>query len=380
MTDLTAVLLVWIPFAFIAYNWLLFPALLMLAVRLRPAERTPARAIGLPFVTIAIAAWNEEKCIGEKIANCLDLRYPADRMLVIVGSDGSDDRTDSIVRSHAGARVHLLRLEKRSGKPSVLNALMHEAVGELVLFTDADVMLDPGALESMVARFDDPSVGAVHPDYRRVNSRGSPAEGAFDRYEAMLKNLEGKLGAMVGAYGWALMVRRDLCEDLPIDTVLDDFLIGVRPFRRGYSVVYEPAAMCWSSVEDERIEFARKVRISRGNVQALFRNVDLLSPRYGVKAWVLFSHKFLRWITPFLMLSMLVGSALSWHVSFFRVALLLQLLAFLTMPLVLVARGPLRRLLILQYYIWTNLALLVGYWQYFFVRKPAYNWLRTARG
>lgn len=143
--------------------------------------------------------------------------------------------------------------------------------------------------------------------------------------------------------------------------------------------MYEPRALSRTKAESARIEFARKVRNSRGTAQAFLRYVDLFSPRHGISAWILFSHKFLRALAPFLLLSVFAVSAAGWRIPFFRVALMLQLLVYLTTPLVLVARGPSRKLLFPQYYIWTNLALLEGYWQYLFGRKLAYNWLRTAR-
>ncbi len=372
-----SIILFWVPLGFVLYHWVVFPALLIVAVRLKRRRHEVVPTTELPHVTIAICAWNEEKCIGGKITNCLALNYPADKLEIAVGSDGSDDRTDSIVRAYDDKRVSLFRLETRSGKPSVLNMLIREAVGDLVLFTDADVMLDAGALKVMAARFDDPSVGAVHAHYRRVNCLGNPAEGLFDRFEAALKDLEGRLGAMVGAYGWALLVRRELCESLPTDTILDDFLIGIRPFRRGYSVVYEPTALCWSRVETENLEFLRKVRISRGNVQALVRNADLLSPVYGVKAWVYFSHKVLRMMVPFLLASMLVGSALRLGTLLLAVLFFCQLAALVTTPLLLLVRGGLRRFLLPQYYYYMNIALLVGYWQYWFSREQ--YWTRTPR-
>jgi len=143
--------------------------------------------------------------------------------------------------------------------------------------------------------------------------------------------------------------------------------------------VYEPRALSLTKAEAPRVEFARKVRNGRGTAQAFLRYVDLFSPRHGTSAWVLFSHKLLRALTPFLLLSILAGSAAGWRIPFFRVALVLQLLVYVTTPLVLVARGPLRKSLFPQYYVWANLALLAGYWQYFFGRRLSYNWLRTAR-
>jgi cellulose synthase/poly-beta-1,6-N-acetylglucosamine synthase-like glycosyltransferase len=176
-----------------------------------------------------------------------------------------------------------------------------------------------------------------------------------------------------------MMLRKSLYRPIPPETISDDYVLGTRPFRLGYSAVYEPRALCWTRTETARVEFTRKARNSRGSIQAFFMMPDLFLPKLGVKSWVLFSHKFLRWVTPFLMLAVLAGCVAGWHVPLFRIALMVQLLVYLSTPLVLVARGPLRKLLFPQYYVWANLALLAGYWQYFFGRRLAYNWLRTAR-
>jgi poly-beta-1,6-N-acetyl-D-glucosamine synthase len=372
----TEVVLFWLPLVLVCYNWLGFPLLLGALGLVAPRRRREGPAAR--SVTVLVAAYNEELVIDAKLRNALGLETAGLKLDVLVGSDGSTDRTDEIVRAFGDDRVGLVRLEVRGGKPAVLNALVGAATGDLLLFTDADVMLKADALKIMAATFTDPRVGAVHPHYERVNDDGSPAEGFFDRYESWLKNLEGRIGAMVGAYGWALMVRRSLCASMPEDTILDDFLIGVRPFRKGYDVVYERSAYCWTRVESERVEFRRKVRISRGNVQMFLRNPGLLSPRYGLKAWVLFSHKFLRWVTPFLMLLMLAGSIAGVAEPAFRWLLAAQILLYATTPLAVVAPRRLRKILIFQYYVLQNVALLVGYWQYFFGQRRNY-WQRTSR-
>jgi cellulose synthase/poly-beta-1,6-N-acetylglucosamine synthase-like glycosyltransferase len=379
MLPLVCAVFFWIPLGLLFYNWIGFPALLLLLVKLLTRRPEPPHGPDRPLVTIAIAAYDEEGCIRDKIRNCLDQDYPAGKLEILVGSDGSDDATDEIVRGFGLPQVRLLRLDQRSGKPSVLNLLIGQARGELVLFTDADVMMGPGAVAAMVVRFTDASVGAVHAHYHRVGADSNPAEGLFDQYEAWLKNLEGKLGAVVGAYGWALMVRRSLCRPMPRDTILDDFLIGIRPFRRGYAVVYEMSAQCWTKVEAEGVEFKRKVRISRGNVQAFLRNADLLSPKYGVKAWVLFSHKILRLMGPCFLLSLLVASAVGFRLQFFSVVFWAQAVIWATVPLVLVVQGPWRRLLAVQYYFYTNVALMAGCWQFVFGRSSTSVWERTER-
>ncbi|MEO0086344.1 MAG: glycosyltransferase [candidate division WOR-3 bacterium] len=378
MPTLLAVLF-WAALALVAYSWLLFPLLLLLVVALRRRAERPAGPVELPTVTVAIAARNEEANIGPKLTNTLDLDYPADRLEVLVGSDGSDDQTDAIVKRCPDPRVRLLRLDQRSGKPSVLNRLVAAAQGEAILFTDADVRLDRQCLKIMARRLSDPGVGAVHAHYRRLNQAGHPAEGLFDRYETWLKAQEGRLGAMVGAYGWALLVRKALYSSLPADTILDDALIGVAPFRKGYAVVSEPQAVCWTRVEPEKVEFRRRVRIARGTIQFFRRNSDLLLPRYGVKAWVLFSHKFLRLLCPLFLVLTLGTSIALVRTPFYCGTALVQAFLWATVPLVPLASGPWRRLLAGQYYLFANLAVLVGYWESVFRRSPAPYWERTER-
>jgi cellulose synthase/poly-beta-1,6-N-acetylglucosamine synthase-like glycosyltransferase len=352
----------------------------MAAVRLRRRDAPSTPLDDLPLVTVAVAAWNEERCIAEKIRNCLAFDYPAGRLEIVVGTDATTDSTNDIVRSFSGQGVKLYAVHERLGKSAVLNMLVREARGELILFTDADVLVAPDALRLAAERFSDKKVGVLLFRYRRVNEDGHVAEGVWDRYENWLKELEGELGAAVGVYGWAMLMRKTLCKPIPPETINDDYVLGTRLFRWGYSAVYEPCALSWTRTENARIEFTRKVRVSRGNIQAFFMMPDLFLPKYGVKAWVLFSHKFLRWVAPFLMAAMLLCSALKWQLPVFRVVLAVQLTVYATTPLVLLARGVGRKLLFLQYYAWANLALLVGYWQYFFGRRLKYNWLRTDRG
>jgi cellulose synthase/poly-beta-1,6-N-acetylglucosamine synthase-like glycosyltransferase len=377
---IATLVLFWIPVAAMVYNWLIFPLLLVLAVVLRTRRpRRAARPEDLPCVTVLIAAWNEEDCIAEKLSNCLAFDYPPDKIEIAVGTDAVTDRTNEIVMRFASQGVRLDAVPERLGKSAVLNRLVSKASGDLILFTDADVMLAPDALRRAVERFENEKVGTVLFHYERRNEAGHSAEGIWDRYENWLKKLEGHLGAAVGAYGWAMMVRKALCLPIPPETVNDDYVLGTRPFRWGYEAVYEPRARSWTRTETARVEFTRKARISRGNVQAFLMMPDLFLPKHGIRAWVLFSHKFLRWITPFLMLGILIGSALAVRHAVFSVMFVLQLAVYLTTPLVPFVRGVWKRLMVPQYYAWANAASLVGYWQYFFGRRLSYNWLRTVR-
>jgi cellulose synthase/poly-beta-1,6-N-acetylglucosamine synthase-like glycosyltransferase len=374
---LIPVVLFWVPVGVLFYHWVVYPLVLAVLAVSRSGARERRTSDWQPFVTIVMAAYNEEDLIAAKISNCLGLDYPAEKTEILIGSDSSTDATDSIVRSFADPRVKLIRVEPRSGKVAVQNRLLAEARGEVIMTTDVDCLLTRSSLRLMVARLDDPIVAVVSPRYARLNADGSLAEGVYDRWESRVKELEGRIGSMIGCYGYAYVMRREVACPIPDDTILDDFVLAAQPFRGGYDVVIEEGALVTTRTEAERLEFRRKVRISRGNLQALLRLGDLLNPKYGLKAWVYFSHKVLRMLAPFLLLSMLVASAVVVAQPFFAVMLALQLCFVATVPLVVIAGGKWRRVLIPQYYYYMNIALLVGYWQFFTVREKF--WSRTPR-
>ena len=378
MTDWVAIAFFWTPCSVILYHWTLYPVALWTLARLRPRRIVPATTNAPFFVTILIAAYNEETLIARKLRNCLELEYPADRMEILIGSDASNDGTDGIIRSFTDSRIRLIRYEPQSGKTIVQNRLLAIAKGDVILCTDVDSFLTPPSLRLMVERMRDPKVAVVNPKYARVNEDGSAAEGFYDRWETKVKELEGRLGAMVGCNAYANMIRREVAAPVPEDTNLDDFALGIRPFRKGYDVVTEPRALVVTQTETEKLEFKRKARINRGNIQALTRHSDLLHPKYGVKAWTYFSHKVIRMIIPFLLLSMLVASAIRSSSPFFAAALALQLVVLASVPFLLLVKGRWRKLLIPQYYYFMNIALLVGYWQFFTSREK--YWTKTPRG
>jgi biofilm PGA synthesis N-glycosyltransferase PgaC len=377
MFSWSAVVLFWLPLGMVTYHWVLYPVTLLLWSKVRPRRYAKEERAEPFFVTILMAAYNEELLIADKLMNCLELDYRADRMEILVGSDSSTDRTDGIVRSHEDPRIRLIRYEPQSGKTVVQNRLLQEARGDVVLCTDVDSMLTPESLKLMLEHMRDPKVAVVNPRYVRVNRDGSMAEGFYDRWETKVKELEGRLGAMVGCNAYANMIRREVARPIPDDTILDDFVLGIRPFRNGYDVVNEPQALVVTQTESEKLEYKRKSRINRGNLQALIRFRDILLPRYGRKAWVYFSHKVLRMVVPFLLLAMLVGSALNLRTPFFAVALTLQLAVLATIPLVLVVRSRWRKLLIPQYYYYLNIGLVVGMWKYLMGDRA--GWAKTPR-
>ncbi|HEY1904526.1 MAG TPA: glycosyltransferase family 2 protein, partial [Myxococcaceae bacterium] len=206
----------WAAAVLLAQTYFLYPLWLLLLARVRPGRQgAPARPEAWPAVSLVIAAHDEAECIGEKLRNSLALDYPADRLEVLIGSDGSTDGTDEIVAEQIDPRIRL-SAAPRAGKTSVLNRCIPEAQGEIVVLSDANTRIEPGALKALVRHFQDPDVGVVCGRLQLYNpTRAEYEESAYWKYESWLKALEGTQGAVVGANGGLYALRRDLFTRLP---------------------------------------------------------------------------------------------------------------------------------------------------------------------
>jgi cellulose synthase/poly-beta-1,6-N-acetylglucosamine synthase-like glycosyltransferase len=350
-----------------------------------PDRRARREAEAWPRVSLVFSAYDEEACIREKIRNCLAVDYPADRLEIVVACDGCTDDTARIARETGGARVRIRELAPRGGKAAAISRLVLEVDGDVVVLTDANVMLEPGAVRALARRFRDPSVGAVVGRLRLYNrTRHDYEESLYWRYETLLKYYEGKHGCVLGANGGIYAIRRTLFSPLRPDTITDDFVVPVRIAVRGFRVAFEPDAVAHEeTTEDPGREFVRRARIGAGNWQALARVPGVLDPRAGFLFFAFVSHKLLRWATPFLLAVALGASAVlaaepgAWDLR----ALLAVQLAFYALALAhrRASTGPLRRVASLaHYFVAMNAALAVGFWRFLRGTQPA-TWQRTDR-
>jgi cellulose synthase/poly-beta-1,6-N-acetylglucosamine synthase-like glycosyltransferase len=350
-----------------------------------PDRRSGAEAQAWPRVSIVFSAFDEEACIRQKIENCLAIDYPHDRLEILVGCDGCTDRTAEIAREVGGDRVKVHEITPRGGKPGVISRLVPQAQGDVVVLTDANVMLEPGAVRALMRRFRDPAVGAVVGRLRLYNpTKADFEESLYWKYETILKYYEGKRGCVLGANGGIYAVRRILFSPLRPDTIVDDFVIPVRIAVRGFKVPYEPDAIAHEeTTEDPAREFVRRARIGAGNWQALARVPEVLDPRAGFLFFSFVSHKLLRWATPFLLAVALLASfvlvARGGGVTY--AAILAGQLAFYA--LALAGRRelprPLRRVgSLAHYFMAMNGALAVGFWRFVRGTQRA-TWQRTDR-
>jgi len=284
----------WAAVGAVAYTYVLFPLLVLVRGALLP-RAIRSRPI-TPTVTLIVAARNEEAALPKKLASIERLDYPADRLEVIVASDGSEDGTEAVVTSHVGRRVRLLALP-RNGKAAALNAAVGAASGEILVFTDANSLLAEDALRQLVAPLADVRIGGVAGNQVYADGPGDGAHGerAYWSFDRFLKAAESRAGNTISATGALYAMRRTLVDPIPAG-VTDDFFTSVGAIRRGRRLVFAPHAIAYEQPSSSgRLEFGRKVRIMTRGLAAVGARRELLDPRtHGFYAVQLFSHKILR--------------------------------------------------------------------------------------
>jgi GT2 family glycosyltransferase len=309
-------LIFWTTLLLLVYVYLGYPALAGLRARLRP--RPPHIAPIEPTVSIIVVAHNEAGRIAARIENLLALDYPRKRLEIVVGSDGSTDATVGIARNYAAYGIRVCAFTERRGKAAVINDVVPQVRGEIVVFADARQQFEAGSVRALVENFADPSVGAVSGELMLATSRdtAAAARGAafYWRYEKFIRAAEARTDSTVGATGAIYAIRAALFEPIPDDTILDDVVIPVRIARQGYRVLFEPRARAFDVASPTgRHEFMRKARTNAGTFQLFARERWLLNPRRNRLWFETVSHKGMRLMLPLLHASVLAANAaLAW--------------------------------------------------------------------
>jgi len=353
----------WISVGLMLYAHAGYFLLLWVVDRLRPGRRASAGAeIGeLPAVSVIVAAYAEAEVIARRLSNLRALDYPPALLEVIVACDGSPDDTPQRARE-AGADV-VLELP-RGGKIRAQDAAVKRSQREIVAFSDANVQWEPAALRQLVAAFADPRVGYVCGDVSFVNERGTNQEGVYWRYEMALRSLESRVRSVTGGNGAIYATRREAY--LFVDPIMGhDLSFPFNMVKHGWRAVYASDAHASEKmVPTIEGEFARKRRMSSHMWPIVLRG-GMLSPRgYDlVYALMIFSHRIVRYLTPFLHVIAFVANILLLGQGWvYAVALALQvaiLLAAVVAPLVRA-----RPFLIARYYVLTTASLAAGLWDW----------------
>lgn len=316
-------ILFWVSGLAVLYTYAGYPMLLMLWPKAGKGRNEPDAYQGFePAISIIIPVYNEEKVIREKIENTLSLDYPKERREIIVASDASNDRTPVIVKDYDKDGVKLFALSSRKGKAGALNLGLQKAKNEIVIFSDASIILERDALKKIVGKFIDPGVGCISGE---DHISGGGEEGAYGKYELALRNLENRAGSIVGASGCFYAQRRALCEPFK-EGMAPDFFSVLETVEKGYRAVTEPKATgVMRSVSVPQGEFKRKVRTFLRGMTTLLYFKRLLNPfRYGIFSLQLISHKLMRWSTGVFLILFFLSSLFLADSKYYLATLLLQ--------------------------------------------------------
>lgn len=333
-------LVFWSAAALIAYTYVGYAAWLWLRSKLFPWP--VLRGAQEPNVSVVMVVRNEEKTIERKLRNLLSMDYPAERLQIVVVSDGSTDRTETILREYASdPRLHAVMHQLSQGKASGLNDALEWATGEIVMFVDARQKIETRALRFLLESFADPEVGCVSGELMLGDPDSGESKqgmGLYWRVEKNVRELESASDSVVGATGAIYAVRRELLAAVPAGTILDDVFIPMQVVRQGKRVIFDSRARAWDSPDlGGGQEFSRKVRTLGGNYQLMQLEPWILSLRNPL-LFEFVSHKFLRLIMPFaLVLALLSSVTLSG--IFYRAIMVLQI-AFYGLSVMALAGFP----------------------------------------
>ena len=340
----TLEIIFWISLFVVFYTYIGYGILLYVMVKIKEAFAKPKSFIlpkdeELPEVTLFITAYNEEMIVDEKMRNSLELNYPKEKLHIVWVTDGSSDATNEQLNRWPEAKV--LFQPKRQGKTAAMNRGMKLVKTPIVVFTDANTMINAEAVRNIVKAFADPKVGCVAGEKRiTVQTKDGAAaggEGFYWKYESTLKALDARLYSAVGAAGELFAVRRELFCEMDPDTLLDDFVLSLRIAMQGYKIDYcSEAYAVESGSADIKEEEKRKIRISAGGLQSIWRLRALLNPlKYGMLNFQYISHRVLRWsLTPVLLFLLFPLNVilLSYGKSYitYGIIMVLQILFYLT--------------------------------------------------
>lgn len=307
------VVVFWVFILLIVYCYFGYPLLLKVAARM--GQCVSKNGPYEPVVSVVLSVWNEEDTIKHKIKDLISLDYPEAKIEILIGSDGSTDQTNQIVRQFIDPRIRLVESLQRKGKMAMLNRLVGEAKGEVIVFTDARQTFDTDVIKILVGNFNDQKVGCVSGELIFSKRGGATAQGInlYWNYEKFIRRAESDIHSMLGATGAIYAIRKELFEKIPENIVLDDMFVPFRIIQKGYRAIFDSAARAYDEVADSpREEHRRKARTLYGNYQIFWMFRQMFNPFKSPIAIQFFSHKFLRVLIPFFMIALFF---INWSLS-----------------------------------------------------------------
>lgn len=367
---------------FTFYSYLIYPAILAVLSKLIHNEINPVHDNPIdpnqyvieefcPEITILIAAYNEENMISGAIDSVFNDGYPIDKIHLIVGSDGSTDKTNMILeelrQKYSNIEYHIFN---RIGKNSILNNLIKEVQTELVFFMDADLRIKAGSLAGLVSKFENPQVGTVIASFRIFNpndtdNAGIQGETFYQKFETFLLVRESKIYSTINSFGM-FGIRTEYYRQIPNNLVCDDFHLILQAAYFKKRIIYDDKSVVMEVREKSLSdELQRKIRTTAGGFSTLWANKALLKPKYGWISYFLWSHKLLRWFSPaYLIVLLIVTLLLPINSYLFQILTISQLLLYFSAFLGWIFEKVKIKFLLFRislYFISINYALFLGF-------------------
>lgn len=357
----------WICTFLVFYTYLGYGMLLWVLVKLKrivmgkPKKRAlPTDDDELPDVTFLVCAYNEQDVVDMKMKDIYQLDYPKNKLHIAWVTDGSSDNTNSYLKTYPD--VDIIFTPERKGKTAALNHGLSLVKSDITVMTDANTMVNPGAIKEIVRLMQDPKVACVAGE-KRVMARhkgqaAAEGEGLYWRYESALKRMDSELYSAMGAAGELNAIRTALYEPMPENALLDDFVMSMRMVDKGYKIAYSSNAYAseYGSANLQE-ESKRKRRIAAGGLQSCWWLRKMMNPfRKPIVAFQFISHRVLRWsITPFALMALIplnVALLLMKAGNVYTVIWLLQIIFYATAlcGYIQEKRGNRSKLLYIPYY------------------------------
>lgn len=375
MLILIAKIIFWTSLIAIIHPYTSYPLFLYLKSKNKKNRFTTYEKNNLPFVSILMAVHNEEKILAEKIQSILNSDYPAHLYEIIIGSDASNDKTNDLLNDFS-ARYNNLQagfFNKRQGKIKIINNLIKKAKANIIIFTDADVIFTKSTLYELIKYFKEKKIGLVDSNLQKpeTEKKGvSIQENFYINFELFVKNKEGIIsGIMMGPFGGAYAIRKELYEAVPDNFLVDDFYINMKILKKKYWSINNPKAIAYDNGTDEiKAEFKRKIRISTGNFQNLKAFYSILFSKRKLLAFSFFSHKVLRWFTPVFIILMIFSSIILFKTAAFYQIFTVLLFFSLLIPFIdyFLRKNGFHIILLrfITHYYYMNLGLFTGLLKY----------------
>lgn len=330
------------------FSYFIYPMTLLLLPSRRKVDKSAVST--LPLVSMIITAHNESQRIEDKLKNTLAIDYPTEKFEIIVASDASTDATDEIVKAYTSHGIKLVRANARKGKEHAQWHAIQAAGGDILVFSDVATRIPVEAVHRIVKYFADPKVGAVSSEDRFISESGRLiGEGAYVKYEMWLRKLESDINSLVGLSGSFFAARKDVCGIWDIN-VPSDFNTALNSVRQDYVAVTAPDVHgFYTDIKDEHREYQRKLRTVIRGISAIFAKPQVLNPfQFGFFSYQVWSHKIMRWLVPWFLLTALLTNIVIIDAHWIYRAIIAVQILFYGLIVVGLLIKPLRRVTIVK--------------------------------